>query len=102
MVFLYLAIGKIRRHSSGNFEIDSKYIPPILHIQSNETLLANLKRTLNVVRAKIKMIQTNNRENEQKLIEFRSGDIVFILVGQCTKYRSCDLESSVTKSADSP
>ena len=74
--FLYLNIGKIRRLSSGHFEIDSKFIPPILHIQSNETLLANLKRTLNVIRAKIQTIQSNNRENEQKLIEFRSGDIV--------------------------
>ena len=74
--FLYLVIGKIKRLSSGNFEIDAKFIPPILHIQSNEALLSNLKRTLNVVRAKIKTIQSNNRENEQKLIEFRSGDIV--------------------------
>ena len=74
--FLYLAIGKIKRQSSGSFELDAKYIPPILHIESCDSLLSNLKRTLNVIRAKIKTIQTNNRENEQKLIEFRSGDIV--------------------------
>ena len=74
--FLYLPIGKIKRHSSGSFELDTKFIPPILHIASCESLVANLKRTLNVIKAKIKTIQTNNRENEQKLIEFRSGDIV--------------------------
>ncbi|EQB8106837.1 type VI secretion system baseplate subunit TssK [Acinetobacter baumannii] len=74
--FLYLPIGKIKRQSSGAFEIDRKFIPPILHVDASETLVSNLKRTLNVIKAKIKTIQTNNRENEQKLIEFRSGDIV--------------------------
>jgi type VI secretion system protein ImpJ len=74
--FIYLAIGKLKRHSSGNFELDHKFIPPILHISASETLINNLKRTLNVIKAKIKTIQSNNRENEQKLIEFRSGDIV--------------------------
>ena len=74
--FLYLPIGKIKRHSAGNFELDYKFIPPILHIESCDSLISNLKRTLNVIKAKIKTIQTNNRENEQKLIEFRSGDIV--------------------------
>lgn len=74
--FLYLPVGKIKRQSSGHFELDHKFIPPILHIESCESLISNLKRTLNVIKAKIKTIQTNNRENEQKLIEFRSGDIV--------------------------
>lgn len=74
--FLYMPIGKIKRQSSGAFEIDYRFIPPILHIEACDSLISNLKRTLNVIKAKIKSIQTNNRENEQKLIEFRSGDIV--------------------------
>lgn len=74
--FLYLPIGKIKRHSSGTFELDHRFIPPILNIESCDFVINNLKRTLNVIKAKIKAIQANNRENEQKLIEFRSGDIV--------------------------
>ncbi|AOA58846.1 type VI secretion system baseplate subunit TssK [Acinetobacter larvae] len=74
--FLYLPIAKLKRHSAGTFELEHKFIPPILHIHSNATLMQNLQRTLNVLKAKIKAIQANNRENEQKLIEFRSGDIV--------------------------
>lgn len=74
--FLYLPIGKVKRHSSGNFELDHKFIPPLLQIESSETLTHNLKRTLNIIKAKIKTIQKNSRENEQNLIEFRSGDIV--------------------------
>lgn len=74
--FIYLPIGKIKRHSSGSFELDNKFIPPILHIEASETLYNNTKRTLNIIKAKIKTVQANSRENEQKLIEFRSGDIV--------------------------
>lgn len=74
--YFYLPIGTMKRQSSGNFVLDHKFIPPILHIEASENLLNNLKRTLNIIRAKIKTIQDNNRENEQKLIEFRSGDIV--------------------------
>lgn len=74
--YIYLAIAKVKRKNSGQFELDNSYIPPILHIEASETLINSLKRILNVIKAKIKMIQSNNRENEQKLIEFRSGDIV--------------------------
>ncbi|GAB3054896.1 type VI secretion system baseplate subunit TssK [Acinetobacter apis] len=74
--FLYVPVGKLNRDSSGFFEFDHQFIPPILHIKSNDALIQNLKRTLNIIKAKIKTIQNNNRENEQKLVEFRSGDIV--------------------------
>lgn len=74
--YVYLPIGGIKRLSSGSFVLDTKFIPPILHIEASDSLISGLKRTLNVIKAKIKAIQANNRENEQKLIEFRSGDIV--------------------------
>lgn len=74
--YLYIQIGRLKRQSSGNFILDTKFIPTILHISASDSLLSGLKRTLNVIKAKIKTIQANNRENEQKLIEFRSGDIV--------------------------
>lgn len=74
--FHYLPIAKIKRQNSGGFELDPQFIAPLLHIDACETLSNNLKRTLNIIKSKIKTIQSNNRENEQKLIEFRSGDIV--------------------------
>lgn len=74
--YIYLAIAKVKRKNSGQFELDHSFIPPILHIEACATLMNSLKRILNIIKAKIKMIQSNNRENEQKLIEFRSGDIV--------------------------
>lgn len=74
--YLYVPIGRIKRQSSGTFILDVKFIPPLLHIHACDTLLTALKRTLQIIKAKIKTIQANNRENAQKLIEFRSGDIV--------------------------
>ncbi|MDV2467764.1 type VI secretion system baseplate subunit TssK [Acinetobacter chinensis] len=73
---LFMPIGKLLRHNSGTFEFDPQFIPPVLHIEASHYLISNLKRTLNIIQAKIKNIQNNNRENEQKIIEFRSGDIV--------------------------
>lgn len=35
--FYTLPIGKLKRHSTGNFELDNRFIPPILHISANET-----------------------------------------------------------------
>ncbi|WP_447295702.1 type VI secretion system baseplate subunit TssK, partial [Acinetobacter baumannii] len=40
--FLYLPIGKIKRQSSDAFEIDRKFIPPILHVDASEALVSNL------------------------------------------------------------
>lgn len=74
--FHYIAIAKIKRQHAGHFELDPRFIAPILHIQASDHLMNNLKHILNVIQAKIKTIQSNNRENEQKIIEFRSGDIV--------------------------
>ncbi|AOA58809.1 type VI secretion system baseplate subunit TssK [Acinetobacter larvae] len=74
--FLYLAIAKLKRQNTGHFELAQDFIPALLHLHASERLLQNLKRILNVIKTKIKTIQANNRENEQKLIEFRSGDIV--------------------------
>ncbi|SDC06630.1 type VI secretion system baseplate subunit TssK [Acinetobacter boissieri] len=74
--FIYMPVARIKRQNTGNFELDHKFIPPILHIQSNTMLMNNLKRTLNIIKAKVTTIQGNNRENDQKIIEFRSGDTV--------------------------
>lgn len=74
--FIYIPIAKIRRDNTGQYDLDPYFIPPILHIKASDFLMQGLKRYLNVIQAKITAIQSNNRENEQKLIEFRSGDIV--------------------------
>ncbi len=80
---------------------DYQFIPPLLHISASEVLINHLKRSLNVIKAKIKTIQGNNGENEQKLIEFPFRRYVFLLANQCLKSSLCRIKPPITLSTDS-
>ncbi len=73
---LYFPIAKIRRNTAGEYEFEQGFVPPILHVHSAELLFNNIKKLLSVIRAKVKSLQANNREIDQQLVEFRSGDLV--------------------------
>lgn len=73
---LYFPVARIHKNSTGEYEFDSNFMPPLLHVNSSELLLNTTKRLMGVIRAKIKLLQTNNREIDQQLVEFRSGDLV--------------------------
>lgn len=73
---LYFPIAKIKRNTAGEYEFESGFVPPILHVHSAELLVNNIKKLLSVIRAKVKSLQANNRELDQQLVEFRSGDLV--------------------------
>ncbi|RYY77771.1 MAG: type VI secretion system baseplate subunit TssK [Moraxellaceae bacterium] len=73
---LYFPVARIHKNSASEYEFDSNFMPPLLHVDSSELLLNTIKRLMGVIRAKIKLLQTNNREIDQQLVEFRSGDLV--------------------------
>ena len=73
---LYFSVARIRKNSTGEYEFDPNFMPPVLHVDSSDLLLNSVKRLLGVIRAKIKSLQNNNRELDQQLVEFRSGDLV--------------------------
>lgn len=73
---LYFPVARIRKNSAGEYEFDQQFMPPLLHVDSSNLLLNSIKRLLGVIRAKIKSLQSNNREIDQQLVEFRSGDLV--------------------------
>lgn len=73
---LYFPVARIRKNSTGEYEFDPNFMPPVLHVDSSELLLNSVKRLLGVIRAKLKTLQSNNREIDQQLVEFRSGDLV--------------------------
>lgn len=73
---LYFPVAKIKRNTAGEYEFEQGFVPPILHVHSADILFNTLKKLLSVIRAKVKSLQTNNRELDQQLVEFRSGDLV--------------------------
>lgn len=80
---LYFPIGKIFKNTAGEYALEPGFTPPILHVHSSETLQNLVKKLMGVIRAKLKTLQANNREIDQQLVEFRSGDLVSFWFTNC-------------------
>ncbi|MDE2420000.1 MAG: type VI secretion system baseplate subunit TssK [Gammaproteobacteria bacterium] len=70
-----LPIAKLYRTTTGVFELDSAFVPPVISIGSSPTVMALLRRLMGVMQAKITTLYGHHREPGQDVIEFRSGDI---------------------------
>ncbi|HLH39433.1 MAG TPA: type VI secretion system baseplate subunit TssK [Bryobacteraceae bacterium] len=51
-----LPLGRVRRHGSGQFVLDEKFVPPVLQISSAAPLMAMLRRLLGLLDEKCKTI----------------------------------------------
>lgn len=65
----------LRRNTTGAFELDMRFIPPVLSLQASPTLQAMLRRLLDMLQAKVDALYGFHREPSKHVIEFRSGDI---------------------------
>jgi type VI secretion system protein ImpJ len=70
-----LPVLRLKRLSTGAFELDGRFIPPSLHIQSSATLSLHLRRLMDALQAKVDALYGLHREPSKNIIEFRSGDI---------------------------
>lgn len=70
-----LPLLRLKRTSTGGFELDGRFVPPCLHIQSSPTLFLHLRRLLEVLQAKVDALYGMHREPSRNVIEFRSGDV---------------------------
>lgn len=73
--FSTLPIMRVRRTSSGDFELDSDFIPPCLNIAAAPMLHLQLRRLLDALQAKTDALYGTHREPSQHIVEFRSADI---------------------------
>ncbi|MDR7192643.1 type VI secretion system baseplate subunit TssK [Luteimonas terrae] len=73
--YVTVPIARIRRTSTGGFEVDDAFIPPALHIGSAPQLHLQLRGLLDSLRAKVDALYGLHRQPSQHIIEFRSGDI---------------------------
>lgn len=70
-----LPVLRIRKTSTGGYELDGRFMPPCLHIQSAPALFLYLRRLLDVLQAKVDALYGLHREPSKNVIEFRSGDV---------------------------
>jgi type VI secretion system protein ImpJ len=66
---------RLKRTSTGGFELDQRFLAPSLHIQSSPALFLYLRRLLDVLQAKVDALYGLHREPSKNIIEFRSGDV---------------------------
>ncbi|MBI5256088.1 MAG: type VI secretion system baseplate subunit TssK [Burkholderiales bacterium] len=70
-----LPLCRLRRSATGAFELDLRYVAPCTSVGASPTLLAMLRRLLDILQAKVDALYGFHREPSRHVIEFRSGDI---------------------------
>lgn len=70
-----LPLLRLRKTSTGGMEVDGRFMPPSLSIQSSPSLFLYLRRLLDVLQAKVDALYGMHREPSKNIIEFRSGDV---------------------------
>jgi len=66
---------RLKKTSTGGFEIDGRFMAPSLNIQASPALFLHLRRLLDVLQAKVDALYGMHREPSKNIIEFRSGDV---------------------------
>lgn len=70
-----LPLLRVKRTSTGGFELDGRFIPPCLSIHASPALVLYLRRLMDVLQAKVDALYGLHREPSKNIIEFRSGDV---------------------------
>lgn len=73
--YVALPVLRVNRTATGGFELDTTFVAASIAIQASPTILAQLRRLLDVLQAKVNALYGHHREPSKNIIEFRSGDI---------------------------
>ncbi|MDL2356250.1 MAG: type VI secretion system baseplate subunit TssK [Pseudomonadota bacterium] len=66
---------RLRRVSTGGFEVDPAFIAPSQSIRSSPLLLLQLRRLMDALQAKVSALHGHHREPSKNVVEYRSGDM---------------------------
>jgi type VI secretion system protein ImpJ len=70
-----LRLGKIKKTPAGTFQLDSRYVPPLLDISSNDYLMAIARRLVEILSAKSSQLAGTRRQKNLSLADFGTADI---------------------------
>lgn len=70
-----IPIARVRATSSGGYELDATFIPPILSVKASASIFLMVRRLMEILQAKAQALYGHHREPSQNIVEFRSGDI---------------------------
>lgn len=70
-----LRVARIRRGSTGELQLDSQFVPPLLDITASDHLLAIARRLIEILSAKSTTLAGTRRQKNQSLAEFSVADV---------------------------
>jgi type VI secretion system protein ImpJ len=69
-----LRIARVRR-TAGAFELDTTFVPPLLDIAASDYLVSILRRLVEILAAKSRILSARRSQKSQNLADFTSADI---------------------------
>jgi type VI secretion system protein ImpJ len=73
--YISTPVARVRATSSGGYELDTSFVPPIVTIRSSASVYLMVRRLMEILQAKAQALYGHHREPSQHIVEFRSGDI---------------------------
>jgi type VI secretion system protein ImpJ len=70
-----LRVARVQRTASGNLQLDSRFIPPLVNVGANDYLMAIMRRLVEILAAKSSILSGNRRQRSQGLADFTASDI---------------------------
>jgi type VI secretion system protein ImpJ len=70
-----LPVARVRRAASGGYELDARFVPPLVDIAASDYLLAMLRRLVEVLSARSSALAGTRRQRNQSLADFSITDV---------------------------
>ncbi|HUF27358.1 MAG TPA: type VI secretion system baseplate subunit TssK [Gemmatimonadaceae bacterium] len=70
-----MRIARVRRDSSGQYELDPRFVPPLLDIAASDHLLGIARRLVEILAARSGTLAGTRRQRNQSLAEFGIADV---------------------------
>jgi type VI secretion system protein ImpJ len=73
--YSFLRVARVRKGPSGDYEIDTEFVPPLLDIRVSDLLLAIARRLVETLGARSGELASMRRHKNQSLADFTTADI---------------------------
>ena len=70
-----MRVARVARSPSGGYQLDSRFVPPVIDISSSEYLMAIARRLVEILSAKSTALAATRRQKNQSLAEFSISDV---------------------------
>ena len=70
-----LQIANVKRTSADSFQVEPRFVPPVLDIAASDYLVSILRRLVEILAAKSSILGGTRRQKNQSLADFTSSDI---------------------------